>query len=64
MAARFSQDGSITFGNNETLHGRDNIQAAMARPFSALDEMEHKLRYCGEYFPYQQNTPQNQYLRQ
>jgi len=62
MAARFSKNGSITFGNNEALNGRDNIQATMARSFSVLGEMEHKVRYCGEYFPYQHNTSGNQYL--
>lgn len=41
FAAVFTQDGTLRFGNSDTLVGRDAIRAAIAQFFSAFVSLRH-----------------------
>ena len=41
FAAAFTQDGTLRFGNSDTIVGRDAIQVAIAQFFSAFKSLRH-----------------------
>ena len=42
FAAAFTDDATLTFGNNEPLVGRSNIEAAIAGFFTAMQTLQHE----------------------
>lgn len=41
FAAAFTQDGTLRFGNSETISGRDAIRTAIAQFFTAFKSLRH-----------------------
>lgn len=41
FASAFTEDATLRFGNNPTLHGRDAIEAAIAQFFTAMIDLRH-----------------------
>jgi hypothetical protein len=44
FAAAFTEDGTVRFGNNDTLHGRQAIEQAIAGFFTAMKALKHETK--------------------